>query len=263
MSDYLDRISANRLTGLNLDTLRELHQQHVRTVPFENLSIHLGEPIVLDEDALVDKIVRRRRGGFCYELNGAFAALLTALGFQVSLLSAAVIGADGRVGPPFDHLALRVELDQPWLADVGFGRHSRFPLAMGEQMLGVDQPDPGGVFRLEPTPDGDLDVLLNGRVRYRVELRPRSLADFGPTCWYQQTSPLSHFTRSLACTLPIEDGQITLSGQRLVRTEGDERVERELTEADTLTVYQEIFGIPLDRLPEVEKITSREAGGDD
>ena len=99
---YLARIGATRA-----DTLVELHERHVAAVPFENLGIHLGEEIVLDEDLLVDKIVNRGRGGFCYELNGAFAALLKALGYDVQLLSAKVFN-DGAYGPPFDHLALRV-----------------------------------------------------------------------------------------------------------------------------------------------------------
>jgi N-hydroxyarylamine O-acetyltransferase len=88
-------------------------------VPFENLSIHLSEPISLDEDALIGKIVNRRRGGFCYELNGACALLLTALAAQVTRVAARVYG-DGGLGLPFDHLALVVHLPDgsgPWLAE--------------------------------------------------------------------------------------------------------------------------------------------------
>ena len=70
---YLHRLGADRTTAL-----ADLHERHLRTIPFENLSVHLGEPIVLDEDAFVAKVVDRHRGGFCYELNGAFAALLRA-----------------------------------------------------------------------------------------------------------------------------------------------------------------------------------------
>ena len=102
------------------------------TVPFENLSIHLGEPISLDEDDLIGKIVSRRRGGFCYELNGAFALLLQALGAHVERVAARVY-ANGQPGPPFDHLALIVrpaDGSGPWLADVGFGSHSVFPLLL-------------------------------------------------------------------------------------------------------------------------------------
>jgi len=130
VAGYLGRIGARRPTEPSLAGLRVLQERHLATVPFENLSIHLGEWIRLDEDALVDKVVRRGRGGFCYELNGAFAALLTALGYRVSLVSAQVYSPDGELSAPFDHMALLVDLAEPWLVDVGFGRFSRWPLRL-------------------------------------------------------------------------------------------------------------------------------------
>ncbi len=118
---YLRRIDAARPASPGADALRSLHLSHLRSVPFENLSIHLGEEIVLAEQPLLDKLVGARRGGFCYELNGAFAALLRALGYEVELLSARVFGPEGP-GIPYDHMALRVPTPNgPWLADVGFG----------------------------------------------------------------------------------------------------------------------------------------------
>jgi N-hydroxyarylamine O-acetyltransferase len=245
---YLARIGAARPARADAAALRELHLRHLLSVPFENLSIHLGEPIVLEPGALRDKLLRRRRGGFCYELNGAFAELLSALGFQVTLLAARVFG-DGGPGPPFDHLALRVDTDGdgPWLADVGFGRHSSHPLRLD---TGAEQADPGGTFRIAETADGDLDVLRDGQPQYRVEQRPRSLGDFEPTCWWQQTSPRSHFTRSLVCSLLTEHGRVTLSDRTLIHTTGDRREERTLgDDAEVLDAYRAHFGIVLDRLP--------------
>src|SRR5438309_4044233 len=104
---YLDRVGVPASAASGAVGLRALHRAHQMAVPFENLSIHLAEPISLDEDALLGKIVTRRRGGFCYELNGAFALLLLALGGQVTRVAARVYG-DGRPGPLFDHLALVV-----------------------------------------------------------------------------------------------------------------------------------------------------------
>src|ERR1017187_10297680 len=118
---YLERIGYSGSTEPSAETLRALQRAHMLAVPFENLDIHLGRPIVCDEDRFLHKIINERRGGFCYELNGAFAALLRALGFKVTLLSARVAGSDGSASPEFDHLTLRVDLDEPWLADVGFG----------------------------------------------------------------------------------------------------------------------------------------------
>jgi N-hydroxyarylamine O-acetyltransferase len=245
---YLARIGAARPARADAAALRELHLRHLLAVPFENLSIHLGEPIVLEPAALLDKLVRRRRGGFCYELNGAFADLLAALGFGVTLLAARVFGEDGP-GPPFDHLALRVDVagDGPWLADVGFGRHSSYPLRLDSR---GEQADPGGTFRIAEAADGDLDVIRDGQPQYRLEPRARSLADFEPTCWWQQTSPRSHFTRSLVCSLLTEDGRVTLSDRTLIRTTGEQREERTLSgDAESLDAYRTWFGIVLDRLP--------------
>ena len=104
---YLDRVGVTAPAVSDVADLRTLHRAHQLTVPFENLSIHLAEPISLDEPDLIDKIVRRRRGGFCYELNGAFALLLEALGAQVSRVGARVYGEAG-LSPPLDHLALIV-----------------------------------------------------------------------------------------------------------------------------------------------------------
>ena len=146
LTAYLDRIGAQRPGVLDEAALHVLHRAHLMTVPFENLSIHLNEPISLAEGDLVGKIVTRRRGGFCYELNGAFALLLEALGAHVVRVAARVHG-DGRLGPPFDHLALIVRLpggSGRWLADVGFGSHSTHPLRFDSRR---DQADPAGRSR--------------------------------------------------------------------------------------------------------------------
>src|ERR1044072_391829 len=100
---YLERINYQGSLDLTPDTLRELQVAHLLTVPFENLSIHAREPIVLENEALFKKIVENRRGGFCYEANGLFASLLRALGFEVAMLSAEVANAAGEFGPRFDH----------------------------------------------------------------------------------------------------------------------------------------------------------------
>jgi N-hydroxyarylamine O-acetyltransferase len=118
---YLQRIGYSGSVSADSETLRNLHRAHLFTVPFENLDIGWGRRIQVEEQAFVRKIVAQHRGGFCYELNGAFAALLRTLGFKVTLLSARVPRVHGDYGPEFDHLTLRVDLNEPWLADVGFG----------------------------------------------------------------------------------------------------------------------------------------------
>ena len=258
---YLRRLGARHPARPTAEALRELHLRHLRTVPFENLSVHLGEEIVLEEKRLVDKVVGAGRGGFCYELNGAFGALLAALGFDVTLLAGRVYGNEGRLGIPYDHLALRVRTVDggEWLTDVGFGAHSHYPLEFGVR---GEQEDPGGTFRIvEAGPDeagvrsGDVDVFLGDRRQYRLETRPRVLGDFVAGAWWHSTSPASHFTQSLVCSRVTEDGgRITLSGRVLKVTAADgAREEREVgTDEEVLEVYRERFGIRLDRVPTVQ-----------
>jgi len=232
---YLERIGADRSTGLG-----ELHRLHQTAVPFENLSIHLGEPVSLAPGDLYDKIVGRRRGGFCYELNGLFALLLERLGHDVARLGARVNG-----GPPFDHMALLV--DGVWLVDVGFGAHSTYPLRFDSRS---PQEDPGGEFTIVPAADGDVDVLKDGSPEYRMEMRSRELPDFGPTCWWQTTSPDSHFTRKTVCTRLDGDGRITISGSTFIETRGGSRTEHELAGGEAvLAAYRDRFGLGLPRLP--------------
>jgi N-hydroxyarylamine O-acetyltransferase len=255
---YLDRIGAVRPpvlddtvlddTVLDAAALAGLHRAHLLTVPFENLSIHLGEPISLAEDDLLTKIVTRRRGGFCYELNGTFALLLEALGARVGRVAARVYGADG-LGPPLDHLALIVTLPDgsgPWLADVGFGSHSVFPLLLDER---GDQDDPGGRFRLADAPRGDIDVTKDGQPQYRIERRERALDEFAPTCWWQQTWPESHFRASTICSRLTPDGRISISEDTLITTSGGSRVEEKLNDGELLAAYRDRFGVSLDRVP--------------
>lgn len=250
VTDYLARIGVKRPARPSPEALRELQRAHLATVPFENLSIHLGEPIVLDEQVLVEKIVHRRRGGFCYELNGAFAALLTALGYQVTLLAAQVFTGD-KLGKPFCHLALKVDLAEPWLVDVGFGNFSHYPLRLDVRDV---QRDPSGLFQVvEHGGYGELDVMLNGAAQYRLDPRPYRLSDFIPTCWWYETSPTSYFRQSLTCSRLTGSGRVTLSGSRLIDTSHGERTERVLDDAEVLEAYRTHFGIRLDRLPDATR----------
>ncbi|MBP2037930.1 arylamine N-acetyltransferase family protein [Streptomyces avidinii] len=247
---YLRRIGAERPVSASAAALRDLHLRHLRTVPFESLSIHLGQAIVLEPAALLDKLFGGR-GGFCYELNGAFALLLRSLGYRVELLQARVYAAGGGPGIPYDHLALRVECEEgrAWLVDVGFGDHSHFPLALDER---GEQPDPGGVFRIGPADGahGDLDVVQDGVPQYRLEARPRLLADFVTGAWWHSTSPASGFTRKPVCSLLTETGRITLGDRVLTVTDAGERTERTLDgDAEVLAAYRVHFGIDLPRVP--------------
>ena len=242
---YLRRIEYTGPLAPDAETLRRLQAAHLLAVPFENLSIHWREPIILEEAALFEKVVRRRRGGFCYELNGLFAGLLRALGFEVVMLSAGVARAAGGFGPEYDHLTLMVALAERHLVDVGFGDCFRAPLRLDER---AEQAEGADAYRVDEA-GGRLTLwrrtgAAGWTPQYRFTLRPRALADYAGMCHYHQTSPDSHFTRGRVCSLATADGRVTLSELRLITTKGGERGERALAgEGEFAAVLRERFGI--------------------
>jgi N-hydroxyarylamine O-acetyltransferase len=247
ISDYLQRVRYAGSRQPTAETLRNLHRAHMLSVPFENLDISLGRKIICEEDSFLRKIVEQRRGGFCYELNGAFAALLRELGFKVTLLSARVPRDDGSSSPEFDHLALRVDMDEPWLADVGFGDLFNDPLRLqigreqerdGRRFRIVEQP---GWFQLDRAePDG------SWKPQYSFTLVPRHLDEFAAMCHYHQTSPESPFTRKKICSMATPDGRTTVSDRRLITTRNGEKTERLLnSENEWKMVLREHFGVIL------------------
>ncbi|HEX6386070.1 MAG TPA: arylamine N-acetyltransferase [Anaerolineae bacterium] len=244
---YLERIGYQGPLAPSPETLRQLQVAHLLTVPFENLSIHAGEPIVLEDEALFDKIVVRRRGGFCYELNGLFAALLRALGFDVAMLSAAAMNPEAGFGPDFDHMALMVTLGQRWLVDVGFGDSFGEPLFLDKR---EEQVQGQRAYRIDA--EGDRFILWQRdgnnawNAEYRFSLTPYSYSDYAEMCRYHQTSPQSHFTQRRVCSRATPNGRITLSEMRLITTRNGRRQEQQLADeaqyAEALRVH---FGIVL------------------
>lgn len=247
---YLQRINYSHSTAPTADNLSNLQLANLRAVPFENLSIHSGEPIVLNDDALFEKIVSRRRGGFCYELNGLFAWLLRGLGFDVQMLSAGVANAAGDFGPDFDHMVLLVTLNERWLVDVGFGDSFLEPLLLDERAEQVQ-----GARAYKIVTGGEYRILLQRerdgewKPQYRFTLQPRSYSEYAEMCRYHQTSPQSHFTKGRVCTRATPDGRITLSGLRLITTAEDgTRQEHILAdEAEYADALQQHFGVVMTR----------------
>lgn len=251
---YLLRIGDRGPREPTPGTLTRLHRAHMRTVPFENLDIPLGVPIELARPRLYDKIVERRRGGFCYELNGLFAPLLGALGFELELLSARVFDGD-RPGPEFDHLLLLVDLGERWVADVGFGDSFVEPLPLAADTFVRD----GVEYRLRRE---DADWTLDRRPgtsdwepQYTFTLTGRRLEDFEPMCRYHQTHPDSPFTGRSVCSRATARGRVTVSNGRLILNEGPRRDERPIADAvEYRAILERHFGIELDPAATVESL---------
>lgn len=254
---YLLRIDYHGSREPTAETLRHLHRAHMLTVPFENLDITLGQPITLSLQAFYDKVVRRGRGGFCYELNGLFGWLLEQLGFSVTLLSARVCNGS-QPGPEFDHMVLLVDLKEPLIADVGFGDSFVEPLRLDHAGEHLQR---GSTYRLvEQNPEWSLQQKREARWQpeFVFSLTPRRLTDFGAMCHHQQTSPDSAFTRKTICSRATPKGRVTLSNGRLIETKGEGREERAVaTAAEYRALLSSRFGIDLGSDMAVERLMER------
>lgn len=217
LAAYLGRLGFHRPPAPTRETLDLLVSRHLAAVPFENLDVHDRRPIRLETGALVDKIVQRQRGGFCFEVNEAFRALLAALGYRVRRIEGRVfVEATQSYGAPFDHLALVVEIDDTQLlVDVGFGDNNRLPIAVPDGR----HADISGQYRVRHASEAEMLVerVAGGAVRplYCFTLAARELSAFEAMCQFHQSSPHSIFTKGLVCTLPTIEGRITLTQRRL------------------------------------------------
>jgi len=248
VDEALDRLRYTGSREPTPETLRALHRAFLEAVPFENLDIYSGEPISLDPVRIYEKIVVRRRGGFCYECNGLFADLLTSLGYTVQRLSARM-ALGGEIGPEFDHMVLLVRIDREFLADVGNGESVRDPLALEGGEISEAE---GVEYRVGTRGAGHAlyyrEAGSEWLPRFLFTRTPREQADFSEMCEIHQRAPDSIFAKQRLATIATPEGRVTLTGNRLVETCGVERSERELTsDAEIAECLRTHFGIELAR----------------
>lgn len=246
---YINRIRYKGDSTPSLEVLSALQSHHLFEIPFENLDIHYGTPILLDLDKVYHKVVEKNRGGFCYELNGLFYELLRQLGFDVRMISARVYNDEKQAfGVEFDHLAIIVTINEvEYLVDVGFGEFVLQPL---EVALGKVQEDSRGQFVIEDFEGAYLKVSkINGTektVIYIFQKKARNWTEFSAMCHYDQTSPESPFTQKRLITRPTLNGRITLKNNVLKITKKGETIEQiELSEEDYRLRLWELFGVRL------------------
>ncbi|GAB2821993.1 arylamine N-acetyltransferase family protein [Ferruginibacter profundus] len=247
IKQYLERIGYDGPIDSTLQVLSQLQYMHLMHVPFENLDIHTNTKIDLSN--LYDKIVTRKRGGFCYELNGLFYELLKEIGYAVKMVSARVYDGKKEYSPEFDHLALIVKINKDnYLVDVGFGEFSLQPILI---VLNKETNDPRGIFKIEANYKNYILVTKknpegNFIPEYLFSEKERQLNEFREMCNYHQTNPTSHFMQKRICSLPTKNGRITLTGDILKITENKEVKEWQLN--DEHEILQELwnyFGIKL------------------
>ena len=215
---YLQRIGIDAPAGLGLDALTRLQLAHLQAVPFEALAIFAGRSVTADDNWTYSKVVDQQRGGWCFELNGAFAQLLEALGFEVRRLAAAVL-LDGPT-TIVDHLVLEVVLDQPYLVEVGFGADAPIEPLPLNQAGPIETRD--GVFEFLNSPQGTtLAQIVDGvpKALYRFKRVSHQPADFEATSMRLQDDPTLHWSTSPFATRLIDDKgtRLTLTRDRLRR----------------------------------------------
>lgn len=267
LATYLQRIG---WTGpdprADLVSLQRLIALHTAAIPFENLTPWLGQPVRLGDAALVDKLVQQRRGGYCFEQNGLFLAVLETLGLPVERLAARVLwGLPAPAATPRTHRLLRVVLNgDAWLVDVGFG---------GLTMTGairllpdLAQPTPHERFRLQHHPhdllgDWHLQAEVAGewRTLYRFTLHPQDALDDELASHFTATHPASRFVLNLVAARALPDRRLALFNRELrVHRTGQPSTLRTLVDvADARQVLSEDFGV---RLPDSAVLQHRLAG---
>ena len=251
VNKYLERIDVHAEIKPDLETLHLLHRSHLYNVPFENLDIHSGRKIILEDGKLLHKIINEKRGGFCYELNGAFYALLKAVGFNVKRISAGVYENENGFSPDFDHMALIVKAgDEEYLADVGFGDSFIDPLKF---KAGEIQKDKGGFFKISEPEDDGYYILYRSSdgkgftPQYKFSLISRELHEYNTMCEYHQTSPASHFMQKIICSKATESGRISLSDLKLIITSEREKDQKIISEDEFYSLLKSRFNISLQK----------------
>ncbi|MFJ2054634.1 arylamine N-acetyltransferase [Streptomyces sp. NPDC087908] len=257
---YLDRLGLRGNPEPTLGNLRTLHRAHVERIPYETLDFHRGVPAGLDPGESVRRIVEHHRGGYCFQLNGAFGTLLTALGYEVTLHSVGVQGTEdpAPVGVNGNHLALTVSGDAfegRWLADVGLGFafHEPLPLRAGRTVQGpfayalAPSAAGPGVWRLDHQP-------VRGFTGADISTAEARIDEFGAEHVRLSTAPDSEFVRTARVQRRDALGTDLLLGRVLTRITADGETRREIDDAgEWFGVLRDTFGLPLDDLDAAER----------
>ncbi|XP_045391420.1 arylamine N-acetyltransferase 1 isoform X1 [Lemur catta] len=272
---YFERIGyKNSRKNLDLETLTDVLQHHIRAIPFENLNIHCGEAMELGLQAIFDQVVRRNRGGWCLQVNQLLYWALSTMGFETTILGGYVyITAVDKYSSNMIHLVLQVTIgSRKYIVDAGFGRSYQMwqPL---ELISGKDQPQVPCIFRLREEsgiwyldqirreqyiPNEEFlnsDLLEKNKYRkiYSFTLKPRTIEEFESINTYLQESPASVFTSKSFCSLQTPEGVHCLVGWTLTSRIFNYKDNIDLVELKTLDeeeieeVLKNIFNISLEK----------------
>jgi N-hydroxyarylamine O-acetyltransferase len=237
LSAYLQRIGFSGDARPDLSTLRQIHRRHLAAIPYENLDVQLGRKVGFDLDAIYGKLVSARRGGWCYEMNGLLAWALERIGFRVTRLAGAVVrdkAGDESIG---SHLALCVQLDNPYLADVGFGDGLIEPAPIREGSFRQDAFD----FRLERIEDSWWrfhNQPHGGAPSFDFQLSAAPQERLSARCEWLQSAEESPFVQNAVCQRYIDGRLVAMRGRAFKSVRGTVVEKRTI---DTLEQYQRVL----------------------
>lgn len=263
-AEYFHRVSYTGPTDPTPDVLAALVAAHNRSIPFENLDPVMGVPVVdLSPEALVDKLVRHRRGGYCFEHNGVMAYVLAQLGFGVDVLGGRVVWMNtGGELPAQTHQALAVTVpgeDGRYLVDVGFGGQTlSSPIRLETDTVQQTRHEP---YRIRAHDDGYvLESEIRGRWEplYLFSTGPFPMIDRQVGSWYVSTYPESGFVVGLSVALVTDDARWNLRGRNLaIHSKGESERIRFDNAAQVVEALTDRFGIDLTGLGDVEARVSQ------
>lgn len=244
---YCARLGVHHPGAPDLDTLRRLHAAHAAAIPFENLDILFGRNIHLDLDSLRAKLVDARRGGYCFEHNTLFLAMLRELGFEATAMEARVLAGATTVRAR-THMVLIVRVNrEEWLADVGFGGEG--PLEPVPMRGGAATPETASLACRVVTRGSDRVLqMFDGAAwadQYAFLPQPIEPIDVEVANWYTSTHPQSVFRRTLTAQRATHDVRYVLRYPTYTEVRGDLRTSRDILRTELVPLLREVFLIDL------------------
>lgn len=245
LHNYLERIGYAGTPAPNLATVAEFMRRQLYSIPFENLDVRAGKTISLVPEDIVDKIVGRRRGGYCYEVNGLFAMALEALGVPYRFIGCRPMTLAAR--RPRTHMAVLARLDgEDWLCDVGFGSYGmRAPMRLADTDQAIHQGDDAFMLAAPDPHEYRFQARVDGAWtdQYGFDLSHQEWVDFMPANWLNSTYPEALFVKNLVVMRQTPEGRLILFNNRLKTiTHGHATVRP--VEADALPdLLRDLFGL--------------------
>jgi N-hydroxyarylamine O-acetyltransferase len=251
LNAYCSRIGYHSPLAPTIETLRALLIHHPAAITYENIDVLLDRGIDLSPQAVDDKLIHRRRGGYCYEQNALFKRVLSAIGFQVEGLVARVQWTAPVEAPPRrrSHMALRVIMDDvPWLADVGFGSCvPTAPLRLDTTQAQATQHETFRVLPFQGALAVQARILDEWKSLYELASDSCLDHDYDPLNWFAATHPTSHFRDSLKVARTTPEARYTLLNDRLTTRTSDGHIERQILNAAQIgDRLGDIFQLPVE-----------------